>query len=122
MLWLSLAAVRQSSLSNAEKNELRDLVFYTPMVGRRISKIALEHKLKLIRSIPVPPVAKSPEIKSEPPKPPLPFGTYRPAPVFEVPVVSKTAPKIPVSETKPESVPVEVAKVKEEVKPAVATR
>ncbi len=114
-----LAAVRQSSLSNAEKNELRDLVFlYTNGGGDVSVKIALEQKLRTHQIQPLAPVTKAPEVKPEPPRPPLPFGSSRPAPVFAVPVIPKPAPKSNVPETKTKPAPVPVVEVKEEVKPA----
>jgi len=118
-----LAALRQSSLTNDEKNELRDLVFsYTNGGGDISIKIALEQKLKTHQIHPLPIAAEAPEIKVEPPRPPLPFGSSRPAPVFNVPIVLKTVPnKIVVDTTISETVPVENAKVTEEVKPAPTT-
>jgi len=113
-----LAAVRQSPLGNSEKNELRDLVFlYTNGGGDVSVKIALEQKLRTHQIKPLPPVVKKPEVKREPPRPPLPFGSYRPAPVFTVPTVLKTVPKKTIPETKPELASVETIKVSEAVKP-----
>lgn len=84
---LLLAAIRSSSLSTIEKNELRDLVFlYTNGGGDASVKIALEQKLRLNNIKSVAPIKKPDPV--EPVKPDLPFGTYRPAPVFKIPTIS----------------------------------
>lgn len=116
-----LAAVRQSSLTNEEKNELRDLVFlYTNGGGDVSVKIALEQKLRTHQIQPVTPVVPIKESKPEPVKPPLPFGSSRPAPVFVAPVISKVVPREAKPEVKPKDIPLAVAKNNEPAKVATA--
>lgn len=83
-----LLSVRNSNLNVADKNELRDLIFLYTNGGRDQSvKNSLEKKLVTHQITPV-------EIKLET-KPVaaliLPFGSSRPAPVFNVPIVSRVA-------------------------------
>ncbi|HMO83234.1 MAG TPA: hypothetical protein PKA42_03645, partial [Candidatus Paceibacterota bacterium] len=111
-------AVRQSSLSNAEKNDIRDLVFlYTNGGGDVSVKIALEQKLKTHQITSLPPVMKEVEVKPEPSRPPLPFGSSRPAPVFTAPTISKAIPKPPTAEAKSNPVFVAPIKTSEVVRP-----
>jgi hypothetical protein len=102
-----LVSIRNSQLSPAEKNELRDLVFlYTNGGGDASVKISLLKKLETANIQPVAP--KTSAVKEEAPAVVRPFGSSRPAPVFKVPVV----------ETKSELVasnPVTVAASKEPV-------
>lgn len=110
-----LSAVRQSALSNAEKNDLRDLVFlYTNGGGDVSVKIALEQKLRTHQIQPVAPAVQTEVNKPESKRAPLPFGSSRPAPVFVPPTVSKSVPKPEVREVKPEPQQPTVAKEKEE--------
>lgn len=78
-----LASIRASTLSPAEKNELRDLVFlYTNGGGDVSVRIALEQKLVAHK------ITQGPAKQASAPAPVLPFGSSRPAPVFKMPVAS----------------------------------
>lgn len=78
-----LASIRASSLSPAEKNELRDLVFlYTNGGGDVSVRIALEQKLVAHK------ITQGPIKQSSAPAPVLPFGSSRPAPVFKMPAAA----------------------------------
>lgn len=99
-----LAAVRQSALSSAEKNDLRDLIFlYTNGGGDVSVKIALEQKLRNYQLQPVAQTTPKETATPETKKPPLPFGSSRPSPVFKAPVVTNTSPKSVAAEPKKES-------------------
>ncbi len=82
-----LAAIRASTLSAADKNALRDLVFAYTNGGRDASVlIALEQKLVAYEIKPV--VTQSTRANS----PALTFGSYRPVPSFKAPAVSVIRP------------------------------
>jgi hypothetical protein len=86
-----LASIRTSNLSPADKNELRDLVFlYTNGGGDVSVRIALEQKLVTHKIIPTVSSGASAAV-SLAPAPVLPFGSSRPAPVFN-PTVVQPAP------------------------------
>lgn len=83
-----LAAVRQSGLNSADKNELRDLVFlYKSGGGDESVRISLEQKLKAHK---IEVVLPKSVVTSSAPALSLPFGSYRPAPVFKSPKVEFT--------------------------------
>ncbi len=87
-----LAAIRQSELSVAEKNELKDLVFlYTNGGGDNSVKISLEQKLSAHNLKPSIAKRKS----NTPPAPVLDFGTYRPEPTFDAPIIRTSTAETP---------------------------
>jgi hypothetical protein len=97
-----LTAIRTSSISSADKNELRDLVFlYTNGGGDPSVRLALEAKIRNLNISPTVPAgvtkeATKEEIKPEPTSVAHPFGTSRPLPVFAAPkVVPNSVPAAP---------------------------
>ena len=88
-----LVAIRKSELPTDVKNELRDLVFlYTSGGGDDSVRILLEQKLNNYKITPVSEfqtVTPKPEVvKSVEQVPKMPFGSFRPTPVFSTPVTS----------------------------------
>lgn len=90
---LLLASVRQSQLSTAEKNELRDLIFlYTNGGGDPSVRITLEQK---IASHNLKPVAMK-VVQSSQPKKELPtIGNFRAAPSFAIKVTEESVKEVP---------------------------
>lgn len=90
-----LVAARQSALSPAQKNELRDLVFlYSNGGGDVTVRRALEQK---IATFALSPVVPTPKAKSAPPvtatpAPVRPYGNTRPSPQFAPVTTSSTLP------------------------------
>ncbi len=82
-----LASIRATNIPAAEKNELRDLVFlYTKGGGDASVRISLEQKLAAHQVIPV---ASRGGASAGPV---LPFGSYRPTPLFKTASVSTPTP------------------------------
>jgi len=91
---LLLASIRASEINATEKNELRDLVFlYTNGGGDASVKIDLEQKLITYKIEPL----RATEKVSVAPAPALSFGSSRPAPVFNPPVVAEKPTTPPVT-------------------------
>jgi hypothetical protein len=117
-----LAGIRNSELSQVQKNELRDLVFlYTSGGGDDSIRISLEQKLSVNNIFPsftkVGSSVKKPAVESKS-VPSLPFGTLRPVPVFETPTIKIQSSNSNEKEIKPEIVrpfvKVDVEKIKSE--------
>lgn len=101
-----LLAVRQSTLSPAQKSEVRDLVFlYSNGGGDVTVRRALEQKIATYGLAPVTAVPKAAIEAKPPPTPSRPYGTTRPAPQF-APVVTPPAPVSPIVIPAPVSAPV----------------
>ncbi len=115
-----LAAVRQSALTPAQKNELRDLVFlYANGGGDASVRISLEQKLTTYQIKPVAAVSKS---ASETTPVVLPFGSSRPQPSFTAPVAAvpvMTTPGTPSSVSAVDATPVVPVPVSEVTVPVV---
>lgn len=100
-----LAAIRQSQLTPAQKNELRDLVFlYANGGGDASVRLSLEQKLAAYQIKPLV-VAKPAPVAPPTPEVVLPFGSSRPAPSFVAPAPVAAAP-IPVPTPTPTPTPV----------------
>ncbi|MCB9810858.1 MAG: hypothetical protein H6779_00845 [Candidatus Nomurabacteria bacterium] len=117
-----LAGIRQSELSSAEKNELRDLVFLYKNGGQDESvRISLEQKLSAHNITPVAAIKKPTEPEVAPaPEPDLPFGSMRPAPTFRKPTVSASEAKA--LDTQPVPPPASAQTQTGEVSPAVSQK
>ena len=100
-----LAAIRQSTLTPPQKNELRDLVFlYANGGGDASVRLSLEQKISAYQ---IKPVAAPVVAKVEPTPEPavvLPFGSSRPAPTFTAPVAAPVLKTAPVQAPEPVSV------------------
>lgn len=98
-----LAAIRQSPLTGAQKNELRDLVFlYTNGGGDASVRLSLEQKIATYQIKPVAPVAVvTPVTTPAEPEVVLPFGSSRPAPTFVAPSVTTSPTPAPAPTSTP---------------------
>lgn len=119
-----LAAVRQSALTPAQKNELRDLVFLYANGGGDVSvRLSLEQKLTAYKIQPVAGNAAPLENTTATAAVVLPFGSSRPAPVFTAPATSvrPTVVSVPSSVATKASVVSESVSIPPSVVPAPVT-